>query len=400
MNRKEKIIISAILLFYTVFFGIVGFNPTLVGQTKNLALLLFIIINYDIFKMLTSKKYLLVNILTLAFAVTILYSAWFNEGRISDIAILSWNEKFKYADGVRFDHTVYLVVKIVAATMYVEYLNEKRNISLFIETLFCCFVIWGAFVNLDALINYHPDGDGYLIGNKFQVTYYNFYITILLVMIKYIRGNETKAIVWVVTFFFCLVCLRVHCMTSMIANLVLLMFFCVSKQHRQKIFSIKVFLISLFISSTILIFANQYILNNSLAEFFFVDILGRDLTLTSRTNIFLRIGDVIALSPIWGYGLGNFYTICEVIIQAPNAQNGIANLLIEIGVVGVVVFISLQVAILSTTYKNTLSYSIYAYMLVMVIISSVEIPFDLNYFVFSTFVMLRCSSFPKNLYYK
>lgn len=386
--EREKCIISVFLLFYSVFFEVRGFDLTLIGQTKNFALLLFVLYNWKMFYMLKHPKYKGVNILLIIFCAVILYSSWINQKSVSDITLGSHNEKFRNMNSVRFDHQIYYVLKIISVTLFVEFINVRGKIKPFLETLFCLFALWGIFVNIDGCINYHKDGDGYLLGNKFDVTYYNIYLIVLFAILYPLRRVKNKTICTGLILYSVLLCIHLKCMTSLIAYFSLYFLLNSSDASKRKLSQAKISLLSLLFADTIFIFFNTFLLDNSISEFLLVDVLGKDLTLTSRTDIYMNIGEVIALSPMFGFGIDNFYSVCSVIIGAPNAQNGLANLIVEIGVVGLVAFIFLQFFMISKKTSSLWSFPIMAYIYVMIIVSSVEIPFSLSYFCFSPLILL------------
>jgi exopolysaccharide production protein ExoQ len=80
-----------------------------------------------------------------------------------------------------------------------------------------------------------------------------------------------------------------------------------------------------------------------------VRFLGRDLTLTGRTGIWSVVISKIALRPWLGYGYSSFWLgkegpaadiWYETSFIAPNAHNGFLDLLVDLGVVGLVLFLS------------------------------------------------------------
>lgn len=387
---KYRIIISAILIFYSVFFEVVGINPTLIGQTKNLALFIFLLYNREMFSVFFKYKY--VNFVLLIFCGVILYSGWINQIAISDISVESYNTNIKYAKSVRFDHQLYIVLKIFSTTLFIEFLNQKGGSLYFIKWLFSIFAIWGIVVFFDGLINYHEDGDGYLVGNKFDVTYYNIYVIVLYALIFPLQVFHNKIKCLVLLLISILLCLRISCMTSMLAYFSLYFLLFLSERKKRSLCKNKFFLITIFLTSTVLFFFSNYVLSGDVAKFVLVDVLGRDQTLTSRTNIYAMISTVIASSPLWGYGIGNYYTVCLLIIGAPNAQNGLANLVVEIGYIGMITFVILQLMLFNNKSNCLRFFPIIVYVYVFFIISSVEIPFNLHYFCFSSLLLLKPDS--------
>lgn len=75
----KKIIFSAFVFFYTIFFSIPSFNPTIAGWIRNGLILLFPILIFDILKkQLLEKEYLKINLLFFLWGLIVIYSGFEN----------------------------------------------------------------------------------------------------------------------------------------------------------------------------------------------------------------------------------------------------------------------------------------------------------------------------------
>ncbi len=89
--------------------------------------------------------------------------------------------------------------------------------------------------------------------------------------------------------------------------------------------------------------------------------LGKDPTLTGRTDLWPLVIDYISLKPVLGWGFGAFWSLdspgAERISDTlgwvvPNAHNGILEILIEIGFVGALLFVSFLVRSIVIAFKS------------------------------------------------
>ena len=69
-------------------------------------------------------------------------------------------------------------------------------------------------------------------------------------------------------------------------------------------------------------FLHSYILDLSMVKYIVVDVLGEDLTLTTRTNIWAAFVYILSDEPLWGYGPGNETAVVGGLLNLTNAQNG------------------------------------------------------------------------------
>ena len=137
------------------------------------------------------------------------------------------------------------------------------------------------------------------------------------------------------------------------------------------------------------VFQYEDILSLPIVKTIIEDFLNRDLTLTTRTRIYSEVPGII-FNEIWlGYGFGSSYQLLTDLIGAPNAQNGILNLILE---EGIFVFVIYYLAIIYCLTKIDSKYNgLKIYILVMMFISSVEITFNSSLLIYSIIGMILSS---------
>ena len=106
-------------------------------------------------------------------------------------------------------------------------------------------------------------------------------------------------------------------------------------------------------------------------KYIIVDVLGEDMTLTGRLGIYAGVASLLEHIPLFGYGTGNSHLITMMNEIGPNAQNGLFNLIIEIGIVGVIVYMSILIIMIKKQSSSILSYPILCFIYVMIVLSSV-----------------------------
>lgn len=103
----------------------------------------------------------------------------------------------------------------------------------------------------------------------------------------------------------------------------------------------KYFLLGIFSIATLIFFI--YAWSGTIAEFVLVDLLGKDMTFTGRTDIWPFMIDMIRERPWLGYGFNgfwhgihgkSFYVIHAMRWDVPSAHNGYIDLIISLGIVG------------------------------------------------------------------
>lgn len=229
----------------------------------------------------------------------------------------------------------------------------------------------------------------YLIGNKFEVVYLHIFLICLYLYIsknkksycimiaknKKLKMNSfIHTIYWLITL---IISVKIECSTGIVCCIIIAIFVFFEATLKYILNKWWIFLISTAFFDSIMFFS-QEILNNSYVQLFITQVLQRDLGLTGRTVIYSKILPVVFQELWWGYGQGNsFYIINSQLNGFPNAQNGILQCCINFGVVGVIAMLVMYCLILHKK-KTSIQYPILIMIYLYVIISSIEITFELN----------------------
>ena len=283
-------------------------------------------------------------------------------------------------------------LKVWQCILFFLIVNKKNKFWNVIKIFYRLSLVY--VILTDILIIFFPKmkilyGNNYLIGNKFEVVYLHFFL-ICLYMLDYkkkiytieIRRDKKVKIynkiggifLWVLTL---IVSLIVECSTGVVGCIIIAIFVCLKGILANILNKWWVFLIATAFFNSIM-FLWQSMLNNYYVEFFITQFLNKDLSLTGRTVIYSKILPVVSKQLWFGYGQGNAYYVVKNSLKVfPNAQNGILQCIINFGVLGVIFMITMFCLIL---YKKNTSkvYPIIIMIYLYVIISAIEITFELN----------------------
>lgn len=386
-----KLLFSTFTIFYTTFDDIHWSNPTLAGWISNGCLLLFILVNRGIYKFFFSRQYLFVNLCALILGIIITYSGFSNADLTFDR--LSWDgiilESMK---AVRPDHAFYNALKIVSFILFFQYLNVEKKDRKFLDYFFNMFLIYTIVSDVNALMYSSPDGEGYLVGNKFTVSYCNlllgtlYYMRHPLLLLNKPASKKLKIILLLSL----LIAIKTECTTAVLGTIVMFLFmFKFNGNWKIKLYRWQTYLLLLIVCDILFFFFVSAFIHNPVIEFIIVDLLGEDMTLTGRIGIYAALSDSIMNCPLWGYGLGNAHLFTTMNGIGVNAQNGFFNLMLEIGFLGCAAYFFMVFKMLKISSRNIYVYPIICLMYTMLILSSIEITFSTMMIVISMFLLLN-----------
>lgn len=105
------------------------------------------------------------------------------------------------------------------------------------------------------------------------------------------------------------------------------------------------------------------------------------MTLTGRTRIYLILLDAITQKPWFGWGQDHGMWFLGYYYNTPNAQNGLFNYITDYGLIGGIIFLIL-LNYLCRNVKNKNGYYILAIIFTFIILSSVEITYNLQFYAY------------------
>lgn len=250
--------------------------------------------------------------------------------------------------------------EIVIALMYgvqildvylvcIYYIHEK---SLFHIVKVVTAVFLALLLVNDVLMIYDPHDysnptERYFIGNKFSVSYVHCFVSALMFICSehlslYLKSRETKhsyiigyAPAVLFSIYSTLVCAKVTCSTGVAICAVLPVLFLLPKSIKAFISDGKVMVIGMAIIS-FLAFGKYSILSAPFVKKIVSELFDRSSSWHSRIRIWEQIPDIFRERPILGYG--NNSGIVSAVVGFGNPQNGVLNLLIDTGVIGLILY--------------------------------------------------------------
>ena len=323
----------------------------------------------------------------------VIYAGYENAGLSFDYTV--YGEGSRVIVARRFDHAIYYVISIWTFVLFFESINHKVQYLTFLQWLFYFLLVYVIVSDINALIYNSVDGSGYLVGTKFTVCYVNLFLTIVYYLLHPELERKSKRHFIILLCLNLLIAIKTQCSTMVVGSVLLYIFSIVLKpKFKSRLYEIKTLLIFVVFFSIVFFYFASEIVNIPVMKYIIVDILGEDLTLTGRLNIYAGIAELLKNNPLFGYGIGNAHLITMMNEIGPNAQNGLFNLMIEIGLLGVIVYFTIIVELIKYIQKSRAYYPLLCFIYIMIVLSSVEITFSSVFLAFSIFFLTK----PKKKY--
>lgn len=351
-----RLIVCAVCIFHVLF---VKINYSYFQDYRRIRLYMLLlsgILLFQVVKVLLEKKWGIVNLLTVLFSASIIYSSYYNRGFESS------NIQTSFILGFGIFELFWLL----------EYAKKMKAVDTVLRVWWICILIYCALSDILWIMNPHVYGqaDTFLIGNKFQICYMHIWLLIL-----YFNFEKKKRALIVVLFLLnIIVAINASCTTALIGCISLGILLKFRMKLETVIRNPATLAISLAFFNSILM-VNSALTANPTVRYIIVNILGKDPTLTGRVGIYAKALIAIKNSLLWGYGYENNYTASVRYIGAANIQNGILDLVMSYGVIGTILLIGLLLYLIYQKGNET-SYIVISALYMYVLISSVEIVFD------------------------
>ncbi len=393
MNNK-KIFILTVLLFHTSFVYLDD-GSGIGRRIQAFSLLLFVLLfNKRIYSFFCQSRKLWLNVLfyILSILISSLLSISIDEHYLNSIGILS---EYREYESSAYYLGIYNALTVFMYFSFIAYLNKQGKSGLFVKTFFKLFLFYCLLNDFFALVGFQINNQGYIVGNKFNVSYMHLYLAVFYCL-KYTlydkKFSRNKAFGYVI--FAIVVSIVTHCSTSLVGCFLLMLFLWLKRTHLPKIFNTKsVVLLTLF--SVLFPIMATYIINIPFISYIIVDVLGEDLSLTGRIGIYESLAGLMTLRPIWGFGPGSGSALMVYYTDMPNAQNGFVNYYISWGIIGFVTLIVLMITIIKKVEAENVIrhiYPIYAIVMIMIFMSTVEITIGSNFVVLLSFMLIGCEN--------
>lgn len=211
---------------------------------------------------------------------------------------------------------------------------------------------------------------------KFSVAY------ILLVFLAFqkfatrkLRG-QLKSVVNLA--FFCIallsiwVCKTIDCSTGMVAIGIFAILICIPEKFVHKLDNRYILLIAM-LAAFVIIFMIGVILSLPFVQHFIVEVLGENLTLTGRVELYSLLLPLLKETGVFGNGFGSYATTSLGYGGWYNAQNGLSEIILTYGYFGLAAFLLMVYKCAETRKKHVKEWVALIY--VFIAISLIEIPY-------------------------
>lgn len=381
------------LLFFPAYY--IGLNMTYNGWAQNAMILTMLFYFRNDLCHFFKGQFKAFNIALVCYCIICISSILLNADTISryDTDRLLGDGSIQTFVGISSPKSaVYMCTSLIALTLFVERLSVVNKFDVFLGYLLNIFGLLLLFVDLDAFSHTVNDESigGYIVGTKFQVCYYNLFFCILY----YLRHptldkKNEKRLLTIFLLIMLLAAIHTKCSTMIIGTFVCFYLIFILSNRKRRIISSGLFLVVLTIVVDLgMFFFTTWILSFEIVQKFVVEVLHEDLTLTGRLTIFENILEAFDSNLWFGYGYGNSALMSVFLECGENPQNGLIEVYLNIGVLGCLAFLSiLYFGMKHIDFRSCYKYPIVVFLFTIIIISSIEVPFD-RIFIFFVILLL------------
>lgn len=393
---NKSVIFHALVFFLVAFWAANpnawGIDSTLFGRGVNTLLILALLIDLFDYKSILNPKTKSINLYIILFCALIIFSGYVNEDFAQqfdfDGIVLGENRSFT-AQSWRY--AILRAMGILYFFLCNERIMHYNKQNLFLKCLFLFLLFYTALMFVSVILSRNSLEASTAWGGKFLASYTFLYFIVIFCLYKlefsgrhFYRRNVITILMLSTLFSF-----KTECTTGMLGSLSFLILF-IFPNITNVIKKPALLLVTLIFFNTVLFFFSTWILSYPFVQDFIVDVLHEDLTLTGRIGIYSKIVEVFNESPWYGLGVGNYAGISFNLTGCANAQNGLINLFLELGIIGCFLFLIILYK-LSKEADIHSTYNLYLliFLLSEIIISAVEIPFSevAFYSILSLFVL-------------
>lgn len=377
MRGKLTISISSILMVMIFIMQFISFSYFPWHDTMKYGIMVIItIFVMQRYKILLKKKYVVINGLAILFGLLTICASFINRNQVI--------ERNSFLASIVFVASYLLFLFFIE--IMVERKKIKKMLHIFFKTAFLISILTDLIMILMPNIR-HAYGGNYLVGTKFDVVYLH-----LLVLTMYIsktnfnfKNKFKKKRLIILGIWSIVVAIHVQCSTGVVGVVLLFLLIYIIEKRAMLFLNCIVYTgLQLFCLS--FVYINQFILNSSLAQVFVLNVLQRDITLTSRTRIFELVPKLLVGNTFWGFGYGTSYELGMKKGAFPNTQNAILEWIWQIGIPSTIVMLILFASFFYFARKNMNQRSkkiiipIIAYIYMLTILGTVEITIEKLYF--------------------
>lgn len=223
--------------------------------------------------------------------------------------------------------------------------------------------------------NFANSEEKYFIGNKFTVSYVHCYLLILLLYIQN-NKNDTKRgkkfLLCVYSAYCIYICSKVQCKTGIVVATVIILLSLLPTKMKVLLCNMKIIILMTTIIN-VLIFSSFSIFTIPTVSNIIVNVFHKSATITGRLYVYRYLIELIKQKPLLGYGYHSLITR-TVNSSIYNTQNGVMEILIYGGVLGLTSYVCLiSKSMFHKSIKPITSWPFFIFLYAMIIGSSVEI---------------------------
>ncbi len=330
---------------------------------QRVCLLIGVCCLFPYINVLAKKKYLTCNAILLLTITSIMTSAIINRNNFNNSIVVAMT----YA------------IQLVFLLFYFEYLDSTNQKRLGIRCLFYIICFYCVVTDILMIIDPHRTvyawggySDSFFVGDKFNVTYLHFLCLILYFLLEK-ENIKKKKIRTVFVLWTIIVSIYTECSTMILGIIVFTMLMIFKEKIIKTLYNPIFACITFLICDTIIIF-NKIVLNLPIVQYIIESILNESVELTGRINIYMRLGAVLRINPLFGVGIDNNYEAAFAYTSAADLQNGALDIILSYGWVGLMILIIFLVFTLRQSKYNIQPVLIMA-IYIFILFSSVEITF-------------------------
>lgn len=248
----------------------------------------------------------------------------------------------------------------------------------------------------------------YLVGTKFAVSYRHMNLLVLWAICSkrsFLAHRFSKVIILLSTAYIVLTAIRVDCMTGILGGIGLMVLLGVmdsSKRNRLLRFTSPVVLLLVLIASVVFVFIAEAIMEIPAVEYVVEEVLGRDTTITGRTNIYEMYIANMEGGWLAGFGYGNGNDAAVTLFGYENVQNGLLQWVLQVGIPATAALVIVLLQVFKQIKRNNpknmgkilpLVAMIYMY----IILGTIETTFDMAFLLWFALVFMLVNEKKKPL---
>lgn len=374
-KKHLEIMLISVIVFHSCFLNISYVHMPkydLIKLVLIICMIPYLLMNV---KKILVEKYQKINLCLFLFCISVFISSYCGRNYASH----SYLSTFKF------------VMTIVVSVLFFECINfYGNNTWKVVLTMFIGLSFFYVILN-DILMLIVPNifrasdelgmGDRFncfFLGNKFNVVYLHLFFWAFYLLYQQLTKKNNKFYTVLLIGLVLCVSIFVKCSTGIIAIIVFgILYF---GKFEKYFFNPLITFISIGVCNTILL-VNSAFLSMPIIKFVIEDILGKEIGLTGRLDIYARMGQLFVQNLWFGYGYENNAYVALQTVLAANVQNGLFDNIVSFGIVGTSVLAMFIWVCLKFAQKNgklnAFSYLMYTY----IVISSVEIVFRTNFII-------------------